>query len=170
MKAFGLSIFAVAIFLVSTSYSPADELPADLLSAIFGPGAIPQVGKVVVVRVNPWLARVIDPSPELFELGQATGDSTASMTDDAGILMLEDALRHTGINSEGCFGTTYTAKHLPVSWAIFFFPKQSHEKAKIGALYLTLNGLCASAGTKLYNVDPQAISLYLKRNFSFMNF
>ncbi len=154
--------------LAATSYSWADKRPVSLWDVVFGRGAAPHIERVVVVRVNPWIARVLDPSPHLFELGQARGDSTASMTDNAGIAMLEDALRSTGVVSEGCYGAAYAAEYLPVSWAIFFYPDRE-EKSKIGSVYVTRDGLCVSTGTKLYNVDP-GINLYLERNFSFMNF
>jgi hypothetical protein len=166
-----VALLLATALLAATGPSSADERPASLWEAIFGPDATPQISRVVVIRINPWISKALDPTPHSFELGQAgAADSTATMTDSAGITALESELRGAGIGSEGCYGTQYTAKYLPVSWAIFFYTDRYTDTSRIGGLYLTLDGLCVSTGTKLYNVDPQIISLYLKRNFSFMNF
>ena len=47
------------------------------------------------------------PSPTLFEIGQARGDSSATMTDNAGIAALRDALRRATVSAEGCYGRLY---------------------------------------------------------------
>lgn len=142
--------------------------PTNLLDASLGPIlSSPQITKVRIVRVDPWVARVLAPSPALFAKGQASGDAEASFTDLPGIEALVAALRNTKIPaSEGCYGEAHTAKDLPVSWAVFLY----NDDTKLASIYLTRDGLCASTGSHMYNVDPFALSIYLMRNFSFMNY
>jgi hypothetical protein len=160
----------VALTAVSATSAPQQTDPTNLLAAVFGANAEPRIGKVMILRENPWIARVIGLSPHLFDEGTAgAGDSSATMTDSAGIDALENAMRATTV-SKGCYKTKFTARDLPVSWAIFFYRDRFRNASKIASLYLTLDGMCATEGKNLYFVDPQGISLYLKRNFSFMNF
>jgi hypothetical protein len=153
----------------------ASTQPANLFDAVFGAGASPQINKVVVVRINPWIDRVLAPTPDSFEMGRSKGDSQALFTDRVGIAGITEALRHTFIRTEGCYGTSFTAHQFPVSWAVFYHDDEIGVVRKgtdlvVGSVYLSLNGLCASTRGHMYDVGLDGIELYLKRVFSFMNF
>jgi hypothetical protein len=153
----------------------ATSQPANLFDAVFGPGATPQINKVVVMRVNPWIGRVISPTVASFYRNPWQGDSQAVLTDRAGIDGLVQALRDTAGVSEGCNGTTFTAQVFPYSWVVIYHDDESNVLGKgtdviLGSIFISLNGLCASTGKRVYFIGPDGIGLYLKRTFSFMNF
>jgi hypothetical protein len=141
--------------------------PANLLDALFGSN-VPTVTRVVVARINPWINRMLTPSPHSFENGESVGDLRAILDDAGWIAQVEDDLRSTNIisNTEGCRGKAADPESMYVSWAILFYDDQT----RVAEAYITSDGLCASTGTHLYAVDPQGIARDLKRQFSFMNY
>lgn len=173
MKYALISVLFVALVLVSESSALANgSMPKNLYEAVFGSQAAPQVTKVVVARIDPWIDRIVGPSPRSFESGQSRGDRQAIILDRSG--EIEDQLRGTRIlsRSEGCYGEPdFTAQVFPVSWAIFLYTGETGE-TKAASIYLAADGIgnCVSTGTHLYNIDPQALAAYLKRTFSFMNY
>lgn len=92
----------------------------------------------------------------------------AVFSDRAGIRAILDALRRSNVSlKDGCPGYSPRASaQIEVSWAVLFF----NRNIRVGAVFLTRDGMCASAGNRLYGVDPQDLGLYLSRTFSFMNF
>jgi hypothetical protein len=163
-----LCAFAMIIGGQSTAASGSGSLPSNLLEAALGNRDPEGVTRVVVARIDPWIDRIIGPTPRLFESGMIAGDRQAIITDRSGVVDMEDHLRWTRItsHSEGCYGEKFTAQSLFVSWAVFLYS----DEAKVASIYLDSDGLCASTGTHIYNVDPQELGAYLKRMFSFMNF
>jgi hypothetical protein len=161
-----------AIILITAVLSPSHAMaqaapPTNLLDAALGSVLTsPQVTKVVVERVDPWIARVISPSPSALTNGQAHGDAQATFTDLPGIGSVISTLRKAKIAEEGCYGAAFNAQTLPVSWAVFLY----NDDSRIASIYLTRNELCASTGVHMYDVDPFALGIYLERAFSFMNF
>ncbi len=90
------------------------------------------------------------------------------MTDTTGIAMLEDALSQTWILSEGCNEMKGGAENLPVSWAVFSILTATKRRSLL-VLHSTQRPM-RFYWNRLYDIDPQGITLYLERNFSFMNF
>jgi hypothetical protein len=159
-------ILVVAVLLSAPAIAQAAP-PTNLLDAALGSVlASPQVTKVAVERVDPWIARVLSPSPSAFASGQAQGDAQAMFTDLPGIESIISTLKNARIAKEGCYGATFTPQTFPVSWAVFLYNGDS----RIASIYLTNNKLCASTGVQMYDVDPLALGVYLERAFSFMNF
>ena len=160
--------FAYVALMVSLIPRIALATQTNLLGAALGaPKQSPQITKVRIVRVDPWVARGLTPSPALFAKGQAVGDAEAIFEDSPGIGALITTLQNAKIPaSEGCYGAAYTAQSMPVSWAVFLY----NDDTQLASIYLTRDGLCASTGSHIYNVDPFALSIYLQRSFSFMNY
>lgn len=157
----------MALLLLGATFTPAwaNSTPKNLLEAAFGDQQHSEVSKVVIDRVDPWIMRVLSPSPNGFELGQARGDREAIILDHQGIIEIEDKLRDTTIIQGGCYGTSYTPKYMPVSWAVFLYS----DTAKVASFYLDWNN-CISTGTALYEVVQVDLPAYLRRMFSFMNY
>jgi hypothetical protein len=162
-----ISVALLALTLALTPYL-ASGAPTNLLDASLGPPlSTRQISKVRIVRVDPWIARALTPTPALFAKGQVNADAEAIFTDLPGIHAIVSTLRNAKIPAtEGCYDATYPAQSMPVSWGIFLY----NDDTVLGSIYLARDGLCASTGSHMYAVDPLALSIYLQRNFSFMNF
>jgi hypothetical protein len=160
-------VFSLVALVTALAATGGRGTPRNLLEAIFG-STVPQVSRVVVARIDPWIDRVLGSSPHSFENGQSEGDLRAILDEPNCVYQIEDDLRGTNVisHSEGCHDATYDPQWLPVSWAILLFQGQT----RVAEIYLTRDSLCASTGTHLYEVDPQGLGLDLKRQFSFMNF
>ncbi len=70
-----IRVAMLAIAVVTSRSALANSKPANLFDAAFGPSASPQINKVVVVRINPWIDRVLAPTPDAFDKGLSEGDS-----------------------------------------------------------------------------------------------
>ena len=169
-------VVMLALAVVTSGNALADAQPANLFDAAFSSSVSPQINKVVVVRINPWIDRVIAPTPGTFDKGLSKGDSQAVFTDRAEIEGITGALRRTSVIKEGdCYNTTYTTSRFPVSWAVFFHDDESNVVGKendtvVGSVYVSPNALCVFTRDRIYNVGLDGIEPYLKRTFSFMNF
>jgi hypothetical protein len=97
------SYITKAISLIAAVLLPSPAIaqaapPTNLLDAALGSVLTsPQVTKVVVERVDPWIARVISPSPSAFANAQAHGDAQATFTDLPGIESIISTLRNAKI-------------------------------------------------------------------------
>ena len=60
-KRLTIPFLLAAALLAATNCALADQPPASLWDAVFGSGAMPEIGAVVVMRVNPWIARPLVP-------------------------------------------------------------------------------------------------------------
>lgn len=148
-----------------------------LFDVAFSDQSAPNIGKVVIYRVNPNIMRVLSISPGSFDREQYPfqGDSQAMVTDGASIAGMLAALHATPVpGKEGCYGTTFTkAQRFYVSWAIFFYGDQFQEESKnkrLATIFLTRDGSCVSTGTQVFQIDPRTLDRYLSRTFGFMNF
>lgn len=171
----GMSItrYLVAFLLVGMACAPlrASALRGTLYDAAF-PRPPAAINKAIIVRVNPWILRVISPSPSSFNENQPRGDSEAIVTDSASVQGIVHALQGNLTDNEGC--DNYTAAYFPYSWTIVFYDdRPEHFDGKdivVGSVFISLTGSCAATNNKVYAVDPEGIRSYLSRTFSFMNF
>lgn len=145
---------------------PARAAPATLLDDLPKLHNFPtQISKIVVMRVDPWIGRVISVRP----------DTVSQSFDDEAVVGTESGIRTTAADLYETLGSTadfgpcgerYSYRLFPVAWAVVVY---GNNGASLGALYLTEDGHCVAIDGQVHSIDPTLI-IFLRRRFSFMNF
>lgn len=123
------------------------------------------VAKVEILRVNPWIARVIAVRPSGIQNSSADR-AIVTKFDSSGIAMIMDALRGSALLGKRCYSGNYTYDSFPVGWAVMLFDAGGRD---LGSIFLTESGVCAAVAGDVYGVDP-SLAIFLRRYFAFMNY
>jgi len=123
------------------------------------------VQRVSVLRVDPWLQPIQTITPTRVEHAFSQ-EAVITNVDEASLNSIVDALSNATVYGNGCYNKDYTVAGFRVGWALLLYGDSSR---RVGAVYLSENGLCAIISNKLYDVDPSLL-IFLRRTFSFMNY
>lgn len=125
-----------------------------------------EITKAEILRVNPWLETIIAVTPKSIERDYSL-KAVVTGKDATGLGAVVDALWGLKLDGKGCYGHSgYTAEGFPASWAVILYDASN---SRLGAVYLSNDGLCSVVDGDVYSLDPSLV-IFLRRNFSFMNF
>jgi hypothetical protein len=144
---------------------PGRSAQSSLLDLALNGSAATEISRVEVLRINPWVMRVVAVRP--WDVGAtAAAEAIVRDRDSFGMTSFTAELKQLSVSDEGCGDMTYTYDTFPVAWAIQMY---NSTNVSIGSIYLTESGTCILVGRKIYTMDPRLL-VFLRRQFNFLNF
>lgn len=137
---------------------------SNLLYATLGRESFSNVSTIAILRINPWVGRVISVRPHGADT-PFDDKAVIGETDRVGLGAIHGMVQNAFV-SPGCYQHTGTAETFPVAWAVLFYRR---DGTMMGDFYIDQTSLCVTTRGKLYSIGPDLV-INLRRSFGFMNY